>query len=185
VSPGSAIARQGDPGEGLRSVNRYPSPQPSPTRGEGAHRCRYNVKTHLHIPATRRAPGRCEIHVPQMRGRRECRARQCTRSLVCKNRKHTSVVTAGTPEAIRHSLHDGVTAYFVLSPVTGLFVTVVVAMRSSGGAPVRNARTGSPGCCEKPTPTDGLRFAAAQNPMPDACVEAAADEAPSHVRKAR
>jgi hypothetical protein len=43
-----------------------------------------------------------------------------TRSLVCKNRKHTSVVTAGTPEAIRHSLHDGVTAYFALSPVTGL-----------------------------------------------------------------
>jgi hypothetical protein len=47
-----------------------------------------------------------------------------TRSLVCKDRKHTSVVTAGTPDATRHSLHDGVTAYFVLSPVTGLFVTV-------------------------------------------------------------
>jgi hypothetical protein len=47
-----------------------------------------------------------------------------------QSKKHTSVVTAGTPEAIRHSLHDGVTAYFVLSPVTGLFVTVVVAMRS-------------------------------------------------------
>jgi hypothetical protein len=35
-------------------------------------------------------------------------------------KKHTSVVTAGTPDATRHSLHDGVTAYFVISPVTGL-----------------------------------------------------------------
>jgi hypothetical protein len=51
-----------------------------------------------------------------------------TRSLVCKDRKHTSVVTAGTPDATRHSLHDGVTAYFVLSPVTGLFVTVASAI---------------------------------------------------------
>jgi len=29
-------------------------------------------------------------------------------------KKHTSVVTAGTPEAIWHSLHDGVTVSFVL-----------------------------------------------------------------------
>jgi hypothetical protein len=32
-------------------------------------------------------------------------------------KKHTSVVTAGPPEAIRHSLHEGVTAYLVLSLV--------------------------------------------------------------------
>jgi hypothetical protein len=36
-------------------------------------------------------------------------------------KKHTSVVTTGTPEAIRHSLHDGVTAYFVLSSVNRAF----------------------------------------------------------------
>jgi hypothetical protein len=32
------------------------------------------------------------------------------------------------PDAIRHSLHDGVTAYFVLSPVTGFVVTVTRAI---------------------------------------------------------
>jgi hypothetical protein len=36
-------------------------------------------------------------------------------------KKHTSVVTAGTPEAIRLSLRDGVTAYSALSPAIGLF----------------------------------------------------------------
>jgi hypothetical protein len=45
----------------------------------------------------------------------------CTRSLACELKKHTSVVTTGTPK------HSGIpramvlTAYFVLSPVTGLF----------------------------------------------------------------
>jgi len=45
---------------------------------------------------------------------------QCTRSLVCKGRKHTSShhrLTGG----VRHSLRVGFTAYSALSPVTGLF----------------------------------------------------------------
>jgi hypothetical protein len=45
----------------------------------------------------------------------------CTRGLACESKKHTSVVTTGTPK------HSGIpramvlTVSFVLSPVTGLF----------------------------------------------------------------
>jgi len=45
-----------------------------------------------------------------------------TRSLVCKNEKQTSVVTTGTPKSLRHSLRDGFTAYFVISPVSRAFL---------------------------------------------------------------
>jgi hypothetical protein len=46
---------------------------------------------------------------------------QCTRSLACKVKKHTSVVTTGPPEnpAFLHAMV--LTVSFVLSPVTGLF----------------------------------------------------------------
>jgi hypothetical protein len=43
-----------------------------------------------------------------------------TRSLVCKNRKHTSVVTTGSPNTAGIPRANGFTAYFVLSPVIGL-----------------------------------------------------------------
>ena len=43
---------------------------------------------------------------------------RCTRSLVCNENKHTSVVTTVTPEITRHSPRNGFTAYFALSPVT-------------------------------------------------------------------
>jgi len=38
-------------------------------------------------------------------------------------KKH-EVVTTGSPVSARHSLHNGFTVSFVLSPVTGLIVTV-------------------------------------------------------------
>ena len=44
---------------------------------------------------------------------------RCTRSLVCKGRKHTSSHHRLTG-SVRLSLRNGFTAYFVLSPVTGL-----------------------------------------------------------------
>ena len=44
-----------------------------------------------------------------------------TRSLVCENKKAYERSHHRFAEALRHSLHDGVTAYFVLSLVTGLF----------------------------------------------------------------
>jgi hypothetical protein len=45
---------------------------------------------------------------------------RCTRSLACKIKKHTSVVTTVTPEITRHSPRNGFTAYFALFPVTRL-----------------------------------------------------------------
>src|SRR6266478_6517403 len=39
---------------------------------------------------------------------------QCTRSLACEIKKHTSVVTTVTPEITRHSPRNGFTAYFAL-----------------------------------------------------------------------
>jgi hypothetical protein len=46
---------------------------------------------------------------------------RCTRSLVCKGRKHTSVVTTVAPEhpAFPHAMV--LTVSFVLSPVIGLY----------------------------------------------------------------
>jgi hypothetical protein len=46
---------------------------------------------------------------------------QCTRSLVCDENKHTSVVTTVTPEIARHSPRNGFTAYSALSPATSSF----------------------------------------------------------------
>ena len=43
---------------------------------------------------------------------------QCTRSLACSVKWHTSVVTTVTPEIARHSPRNGFTAYIVLSPAT-------------------------------------------------------------------
>ena len=45
---------------------------------------------------------------------------QRARSLACKIKKHTSIVTTVTPEITRHSPCNGFTAYFALSPVTRL-----------------------------------------------------------------
>ena len=42
------------------------------------------------------------------------------RSLACRKKKHTSIVTTVTPEITRHSPRNGFTAYFALSPVTTL-----------------------------------------------------------------
>jgi hypothetical protein len=45
---------------------------------------------------------------------------QCTRSLACDVKWHTSVVTTVTPEIARHSPRNGFTAYFALFPLTRL-----------------------------------------------------------------
>jgi hypothetical protein len=39
-------------------------------------------------------------------------------------KKH-EVVTTGSPDSARHSLHNGFTVSFVLSPVTGFIATVI------------------------------------------------------------
>jgi len=43
-----------------------------------------------------------------------------TRSLACRMRKHTSIVTTGSAGASRHSPRNGFTGSFVLSPATWL-----------------------------------------------------------------
>ena len=63
-----------------------------------------------------------EVYVtfgPGSRARGKPGAR-CTRGLVCKVHKENAHEHTGSAEAIRLSLRDGFTAYFVLSPVTGL-----------------------------------------------------------------
>jgi len=41
---------------------------------------------------------------------------RCTRGLACKTGKESAHEHTGSAEAIRHSLRNGLTAYFVLSP---------------------------------------------------------------------
>ena len=50
---------------------------------------------------------------------------RCTRDLVCNVHKEVRTRAYRAAEAIRHSLRNGFTAYFVLSPVNGSFATVV------------------------------------------------------------
>ena len=51
---------------------------------------------------------------------------QCARSLVCKLKKHTSVVTTVTPEITRHSPRNGFNGFLRALPgVPGLLATVV------------------------------------------------------------
>src|SRR5665213_2131262 len=45
-------------------------------------------------------------------------------------KKH-EVVTTGSPDSTRHSLHNGFTVSFVLSPVTGFIATVIAEKRAS------------------------------------------------------
>ena len=61
-----------------------------------------------------------KIPCPRKRGRRECRAPNAPAAWQGRKTSHASKVTTVTPEITRHSPHNGFTAYFVLSPVTGL-----------------------------------------------------------------
>jgi hypothetical protein len=54
---------------------------------------------------------------------------RCTRGLVCKMHIENAHEHTGSAEAVRPSLRNGFTAYFVLSPVTGLVDTVIPERR--------------------------------------------------------
>ena len=62
------------------------------------------------------------------RGRRECRALDAPAASYAKV-ESIRVSHHRFAETLRHSLRDGCSGYFVLSPVIGLFVTVAGAMR--------------------------------------------------------
>ena len=49
---------------------------------------------------------------------------RCTRGLVCRNCAFGRTRAYRAAETLRHPLRNGFTAYFVLSPVSGLVVTV-------------------------------------------------------------
>jgi hypothetical protein len=71
----------------------------------------------------------------------------CARSLVCKMKKHTSIVTTVTPKFTRHSLHNGFNGFLrALLGEPGLFATVAqrILPRSLTPASGRQDHTTSP-----------------------------------------
>jgi hypothetical protein len=71
-------------------------------------------------PRRERRPGDETSWPSNKRGRRECRADVRTRSLVCEMKKHTSIVTTGSPNAPAFPARLVLTVSFVLAPETGL-----------------------------------------------------------------
>jgi len=65
-----------------------------------------------------------DAHLEHQRAQGKPGAR-CTRSLACKNKKHTSIVTTGSPETPGIPCAMVLTVSFVLSSVTGFVVTVI------------------------------------------------------------
>jgi len=57
-----------------------------------------------------------------IRGRRECRAPQCARSLACENKKHDELVTTVTPETPGIPRAVVLTVFFVLFLVNRAFL---------------------------------------------------------------
>ena len=61
---------------------------------------------------------------------------RCTRGLVCmRNLKKGAHEHTGQRRTLRHPLRNGFTAYFVLSPVSGLVVTVTLRKLPQGLTP--------------------------------------------------
>ena len=87
------------------------------------------------------------LSLSRNRGRRECRVRaapavSCAKKLHIGAHEHT-----GERRTLRHPLRNGFTAYFVLSPVSGLVVTVTPAetcLKSLTPASRRQDHTTSP-----------------------------------------
>jgi hypothetical protein len=71
---------------------------------------------------------------------------RCTRDLVCNVHKKVRTRAYRAAENIRHSLRNGFTAYFVLSPENGSFASVVsgIAPTNLAPAPRRQDHTTSP-----------------------------------------
>src|ERR1700730_17457942 len=76
--------------------------------------------TPLHSRGAMR-PSCCPNYPLQNRGRRESRVLDAPAASPAKVIKHTSVVTTGSPKTSGLPCAMVLTAYFVLSPVTGLF----------------------------------------------------------------
>jgi hypothetical protein len=96
--------------------------------------------THTSSFSRRRAPELCSSFAPSqkrtqatLKGGRSATPRgeqgrpgaRFTRGLACKKRKEHAHEHTGSAEAVRPSLRNGFTAYFVLSLATGFFVTII------------------------------------------------------------
>jgi hypothetical protein len=77
----------------------------------------------------RDAPEICKIAPPQKKRAQGKPGARCTRGLVCKHTSKNAHEHTGSAEAVRPSLRNGFTAYFVLSPVTGFLATVIPEKR--------------------------------------------------------
>jgi hypothetical protein len=100
---GPCVRRDDARGFKLSSNHKTQLPQNTASRSRRAFRASFAVKV---LPS-------------QIRGRRECRAPSAPRSRVCSV-ESTRVSHHGHTGITRHSPRNGFTAYFVLSPVTGL-----------------------------------------------------------------
>ena len=71
---------------------------------------------------------------------------RCTRGLVCQELRIWRTRAYRAAETLRHPLRNGFTAYFVLSPVSGLVVTVIGSTPAANLAPAsrRQDHTTSP-----------------------------------------
>ncbi len=78
----------------------------------------------------RSRPQKKRAHATLKRGRGEDRVRAAPAVSCAKRMQKNAHEHTGSAEAVRPSPRNGFTAYFVLSPVTGLFVTVASVMRS-------------------------------------------------------
>jgi hypothetical protein len=67
---------------------------------------------------------------------------RCTRDLVCNVHKKVRTRAYRAAENIRHSLRNGFTAYFVLSPENGSFASVVTPSVNPGQLDASTAASG-------------------------------------------
>jgi hypothetical protein len=79
------------------------------------------LQTQARVLATRCARG-LRNDVPRKNKRAQGKpGAQCTRSLACESKKHTSVITTGSPNWSGLPCANGFDGLYVLSPVNGLF----------------------------------------------------------------
>jgi hypothetical protein len=84
---------------------------------------KYDVdgQTRLRIPAARFSPGVCQrFPYPRDQRAQGIPGARCTRGLVCKVAQKNAHEHTGSAEAVRHSLRNGFTGYFVLFPAIRL-----------------------------------------------------------------
>jgi len=79
------------------------------------------IHARLHVPEARIASGSFKTRVPRREKREQgMPGASRTRSLACRMREHTSIVTTGSAGTSRHSPRNGFTVSFALSPATWL-----------------------------------------------------------------